>query len=75
MVVSLLTGCASTVYRSKLEVYCPSIIPYPEDLTNVLSDEIEGLKDTSVIPIFIADYTELRDEIRTCESERAKLNG
>ena len=70
-----LTGCASTVYRTNLEVYCPPLDTYPEDLTGKLADEIEALKDSSVIPIFIADYSKLRNKIRTCESERAKVDG
>ncbi len=68
-----LTGCAGTVYRTNLEVYCPPLVQYSSEWNQSLADEIDALDDTSVIPMAIADYAKLRDRIRACEEEKGKL--
>lgn len=74
--MTLLTGCAGTVYRTQLEVYCPPIATYTPEWNEDLADELSTLpKDYSSIPMAITDYAKLRDRIRRCESERDKLNG
>ena len=67
----LLTGCAQTVYRTKLEIYCPSIKQYDERFNNQLADELESLNATySAIDEAVKNYIYLRDRIRRCQEER-----
>jgi len=72
--VTLLTGCAGTVYRTDLEVYCPPIVSYDESFSSRLADEIEALPtDNYAIDMAITDYAKLRNRIRACEKEKEKL--
>ena len=72
-VVSL-SGCAETVYRTKLEVYCPPIQTYTPEFNNQLADELDAVEGTDGhIQTAIADYAKLRDRIRACEKEKGKL--
>ena len=70
----LLTGCAQTVYRTKLEIYCPQLKQYDERFNNKLADELEGLTpDATAIDEAIKNYIYLRDRIRRCEEEKDKV--
>ena len=75
LIVSLsLTGCAETVYRTQLEIYCPSIKQYSEDFNNKLADELESLpSDSRAIEEAMGNYIYLRDRIRRCEEEKDKV--
>ena len=74
VLVTSLTGCAETVYRTQLEVYCPPLAQYSSEWNTVLADEIEDLpQDSTHIPEAITDYARLRDRIRLCEKEKEKL--
>jgi hypothetical protein len=75
MIVSLLlTGCAGTVYRTKLDVYCPPIAQYSAEWNEQLATELDTLpEDYSTIPMAITDYAKLRDRVRQCEIEKDKL--
>jgi hypothetical protein len=75
MIVSLsLTGCAGTVYRTKLDVYCPPIAQYSDEWNEELASELDALpEDYTSIPMAIADYAKLRDRVRQCQIERDKL--
>lgn len=69
-----LTGCAGTVYRTQVEVYCPPLEQYSQEWNHTLADELDGLPEGyHNIPMAIADYAKLRDRIRRCEEEREKL--
>ena len=69
-----LTGCAGTVYRTNLEVYCPSISDYSSEYNERLAAEIEQLPETSsAIETAIKDYAALRDKVRACETEKENL--
>jgi hypothetical protein len=69
-----LTGCAETVYRTKLEVYCPPIQTYTQEFNNELADDLEALADTNgTIHMAISDYAKLRDRIRACEKEKGNI--
>lgn len=69
-----LTGCAGTVYRTQLEVYCPPLAQYSKEWNNDLADELDALpQEYSAIPMAITDYAKLRDRIRNCEKEKGKL--
>lgn len=68
-----LSGCASTVYRTELEIYCPSIVAYSEEFNTKLADEIESLPITEGNPAIVdalSDYISLRDKIRVCQKKR-----
>jgi len=68
-----LTGCAGTVYRTNLEVYCPSISDYSSEYNERLAAEIERLPETSsAIETAIKDYAALRDRIRACDTAKDK---
>jgi len=74
IVAALFSGCAETVYRTKLEVYCPPINEYSKEWNEDLANELEALPaDYSRIPMAVADYAKLRDRIRRCEQERENL--
>ncbi len=75
LIVSLsLTGCAQTVYRTQLEIYCPSIKQYDERFNNLLADELESLPPESrAIEESMKNYIYLRDRIRRCEEEKGKV--
>lgn len=74
IVAALLSGCAETVYRTKLEVYCPPINEYSKEWNEDLANELDALPDEySSIPMAVADYAKLRDRIRRCEQERENL--
>jgi len=67
----LLTGCAQTVYKTKLEIYCPNIKQYDERFNNQLANELESLDATSTaINEAVKNYIYLRDRIRRCQEER-----
>ena len=69
-----LTGCAETVYRTQLEIYCPSLKQYSEDFNNKLADELEKLpSDIRAIEEAMGNYIYLRDRIRRCEEEKDKV--
>ena len=69
-----LTGCAETVYKTQLEVYCPPIEQYSPEHHNDLADELDALPEGAyAIPSTIADYAKLRDRIRACENEKDNL--
>lgn len=73
--MTYLSGCASTVYKTELEIYCPNIVNYNQDFNNKLADEIESLPDTNgnlAIVDALSDYASLRDKIRACQKERDK---
>jgi hypothetical protein len=70
-----LSGCASTVYKTELEIYCPNIVEYDKAFNNKLADEIESLPETNGNPAIVdalSDYASLRDTIRACQEERDK---
>ena len=70
----LLTGCAKTVYRTQLEVYCPALKQYDAQYNQQLAKEIESLpSDYRAIEEAIGNYVYLRDRIRRCEAEKGKL--
>jgi hypothetical protein len=73
-VTALLIGCAQTVYKTQLEVYCPKITQYDEAFNNKLADEVESLpSEATAIPEALSNYAYLRDRIRRCENEKGKL--
>jgi len=72
--VALLTGCAGTVYRTQLEVYCPPLQSYDQEWNEALASELETLGNGyEFIPMVISDYAKLRDKVRRCEEEKEKL--
>ena len=74
--VTLVSGCATKVYRTQLEVYCPPITQYSEEFNTALANELDALPQTySTIPMAVMDYAKLRDRIRACEQEKDTLDG
>jgi len=70
----LLAGCAQTVYRTKLEIYCPQIKQYDERFNNQLADELESLPAASTaIDEAVKNYIYLRDRIRRCNEEKDNI--
>mgnify|MGYP000383193070 CR=1 FL=1 len=68
-----LTGCAGTVYRTKLEIYCPPIAEYSPEYNQKLADEIDSLPASSTaLETALTDYVNLRDRIRACDEEKDK---
>jgi hypothetical protein len=72
--MTLLTGCAETVYRTKLEIYCPPLANYSPEWNESLAQELDALpQEYSSIPMAITDYAKLRDRIRRCNDEKDKF--
>ena len=66
-----LTGCAQTVYKTKLEIYCPQIKQYDERFNIQLADELDSLPaSNTAIEEAVKNYIYLRDRIRRCEEEK-----
>ena len=69
-----LIGCAETVYRTQLEVYCPPLAQYSQEWNEELAEELTNLPGQySAIPMAITDYAKLRDKIRRCKAEKEKI--
>jgi len=63
-----------TVYRTKLEIYCPALKQYSEEFNTQLANEIESLpNDSRAIEEAMGNYIYLRDRIRRCEEEKGKV--
>lgn len=72
--MTLLTACANTVYKTEVEVYCPSIKQYSMDFNHRLADELDALpEDSKAIDQAISNYIVLRDKIRACEENSGTL--
>lgn len=70
----LLNACANTVYKTEVEVYCPSIKTYSMDFNHRLADELEALpSDSRAIDEAISNYIVLRDKIRACKEKAGTL--
>ena len=70
----LLSGCATTVYKTVVEPYCPPIKNYSEAFNHRLADEIENLPpDSRAIEEAISNYVVLRDKLRACEKQAEEL--
>ncbi len=72
--MTLLTGCGTTVYKTQVEVYCPTLIEYPVEFNNGLADELEAIPEEQIknTTEALSDYVALRDEIRACIKQRDK---
>jgi hypothetical protein len=69
-----LTGCAQTVYRTQLEIYCPQIKQYDDRFNAQLANELESLPaGATAIDEAVKNYIYLRDRIRRCEEEKDKI--
>lgn len=74
IVMASLNGCAKTVYKTQLEIYCPPITAFDDSFNNKLADEIESLpSDAYAIPQALSNYAYLRDRVRQCQIERDEL--
>ena len=71
-----LASCGQTVFRTNLEVYCPTIKEYPEEFSFDLADEIvdaqEGGFEMPLTMEVVEDYRLLRDKIEACQKEASK---
>lgn len=68
-----LSGCAETVFKTRLEVFCPSIRTYSTEFNQKLADEVQSLPSSTAMEEALIDYIELRDRIRTCEKAREEI--
>ena len=69
-----LNGCANPVYRTKLEIFCPSMQQYSDEFNAQLADELDTLPNGYDATFeAIKGYIYLRDKIRRCEKERDNL--
>jgi hypothetical protein len=69
--LSLLSGCAETVFRTKLEIYCPPINDYSDQFNEQLADELDALpEDSWAIPEAMFGYIKLRDRVKSCQEEK-----
>ena len=70
----LLTGCGQTVYKTKVEIYCPPIAQYDERFNIQLADELESLpSENKAIEQAMKNYIYLRDRVRLCNEEKDKI--
>ncbi len=70
----LLSACATKVYKTELEIYCPPIVEYSEEFNESLVEELISLPvEDFAIERTISDYVRLRDLIKVCVTERDNL--
>jgi hypothetical protein len=71
----LLGSCGKMVYRTNLEVYCPTLKTYPEHFDETLADELvaaDDYTDMSYTIEALEDYRILRKKIEACKKEASK---
>lgn len=72
----LSSGCATEVYKTRLEVYCPTITKYTLEFNTKLIDELERLPDANGNPAIVdalSDYATLLDKLRACRDRADNL--
>lgn len=72
ILLSLLSACATPVYKTKLEIYCPPLKEYTQEFNKKLASEVERLPSDAKTVEALSDYVALRDTIRACNSQRDK---
>ncbi len=76
MLMISLTSCGSTVFRTNMEIYCPTIKEYPEDFGYELTDELVLAEENGIeMPLTIEvidDYRLLREKIEACKEEASE---
>lgn len=70
----LLTGCATKVFESDLEIYCTPTVEYTDAFNQQLANEIESLPShkTAIVEA-LADYITMRDLSERCEKVRSNF--
>lgn len=66
---TLLAGCA-TAPTDPTAVAAPHLVDYPPAVQRQAADELEALPDDSAVGRMIADYGNLRDQVRALEAAR-----
>ena len=72
----LSSGCTTTVYKTELEIYCPTITKYTQEFNIKLIDELERLPEANGNPAIVdalSDYATLRDKLRACRDKADNL--
>ena len=62
---SWLTGCA-TVSSESVVVVCPPVVEYDAAEQARVASEVEALPDAAVLIDWMADYSVLREQARSC---------
>ena len=63
------------VYRTNLEVYCPTLKEYPKGYSALLADELVIAEEYVDLPLTIEtieDYQVLRKKVEACRKEAGK---
>jgi hypothetical protein len=70
MMTLFLAACDQGSSSVVIEIVCPRINEYPEDVQNRALAEYEALPKGSALRLFIGDYKQLRDQIRVCRDRK-----
>lgn len=65
IVMSLLSACA-TVSSERVAGVCPPVVEYSRAEQAHASDEIDALPEGAILSEWMADYSVLRDQARSC---------
>ncbi len=65
IVTSLLSACATESSESVIGV-CPSVVEYSQAEQALAADEIASLPDGAVLIEWMADYSVMREQARSC---------
>ena len=71
----LLTGCGQTVFRTNMEIYCPTLKSYADDHGGLIADELvdaEEFVDMTNTIDTLEDYYALRKKVEACHAESKK---
>ena len=66
----LLAACDRENSSVVIEIVCPKINEYSEEVQNRALAEYESLPKGSALRLFIGDYKQLRDQIRICRGRK-----
>ena len=68
LAMMLLTGCGAA--GSRTVVVCPTLVEYQPDTQRRAADELAAMATGAVVPMMMADYGRLRDQVRACNPRR-----
>jgi hypothetical protein len=64
LVLMSLSGCTSVAAPS----VCPPLVEYSPEFTERFREQLKTIPEGSPIAVYIIDQTELRDQLRECQS-------
>ena len=63
---SLLSGCATVGSDAAIATGCPPVVEYSREFQARAAEELDLLPEESAIAEMLADYSVMREQVRTC---------